>query len=77
MRRAGRVSRRERRDGGTNVDDPVRQIAGREVREVAVSLRCLLKERSRDEQRSLLRRIVVTGDAGELLAMPAERLTVK
>jgi len=47
-------------------DDRVRPIAGREAREVAVSLRCLLKARPRDELRPLLRRVVVAGDLEEV-----------
>jgi hypothetical protein len=47
-------------------DDCVRPIPGREAREAAVSLRVLLKTRPRDEQRQLLRKVVVTGDAAEI-----------
>lgn len=47
-------------------DDFVHPIAGREAREVAVSLRCMLKTRPRAEVRQLLRRVVVTGDANEI-----------
>lgn len=51
---------------GLRADDVVHPIPGREAREVAVSLRCMLKHRPRDEVRELLRRVVVTGDAAEI-----------
>lgn len=47
-------------------DDPVRAIPGREAREVAVSLRVMLKQLPRDEQRRMLQQVVVTGDAHEI-----------
>ena len=47
-------------------DDPVHPVAGREAREVAVSLRCLLKQRPKAELRELLRRVLVTGDQEEV-----------
>jgi hypothetical protein len=47
-------------------DDPVRSIGGREAREVAVSLRCLLKARPRAEVRGLLQRVLVVGDEEEV-----------
>ena len=46
--------------------DHVNQIPGREARELAVSLRILLKGRSREERRELLRHLVVLGDPEEV-----------
>ncbi|RMG16273.1 MAG: hypothetical protein D6731_06555 [Planctomycetota bacterium] len=46
--------------------DAVHSIAGREAREVAVSLRILLKQRPREVARALLRRVVVVGDGNEV-----------
>ncbi len=46
--------------------DPVHPIRGREAREVAVSLRCMLKQQARDRVRTLLRRVMVVGEAGEI-----------
>ena len=46
--------------------DYVRPIAGREAREVAVTVRCLLKNHPRESQRRLLRCAIVTGDEMEL-----------
>lgn len=51
---------------GIRSDDHVHPIAGREAREVAVSLRCLLKLRPRDDLRRLLRRVVIAGDMQEV-----------
>lgn len=54
-------------DGAAPIeDDRVRPIPGREAREVAVSLRVLLKARPRSEQRALLKRVVVAGDSQEI-----------
>jgi hypothetical protein len=47
-------------------EDSVRSIAGREARELGVSLRCLLKSRPRDQRRRLCQRVVVTGDPDEI-----------
>ncbi len=46
--------------------DPVHRIAGREAREVAVSLRCMLKQRGREEVRALLKNVVVAGEIAEV-----------
>ena len=46
--------------------DSVHRIAGREAREVAVSLRCMLKPRGREEVRALLKNVVVAGEMGEV-----------
>lgn len=46
--------------------DPVHPIAGREAREVAVSLRCMLKPRKRETIRTLLEQVVVVGEAREI-----------
>ena len=51
---------------GIRSDDHVHPISGREAREVAISLRCLFKERPRDDLRPLLRRVVVVGDSNEV-----------
>ena len=47
-------------------DDRVRRIAGREAREVAVSLRCLLKQQSPEAVRRYLRRVLVVGEEAEI-----------
>lgn len=46
--------------------DRVRPIAGREARELAIAVRCLVKPHSREVARALLRNIVVAGDEEEL-----------
>lgn len=46
--------------------DLVRPIAGREAREIAISVRCLLRSHPRDAARLLLRNVVVSGDEGEI-----------
>lgn len=55
-------------------DDPVHPIAGREARELAVSLRVLLKARPRAQSRRLLERVVVTGDGTEVERIGRRRL---
>lgn len=47
-------------------EDFVRPIAGREARELVVSVRCLLKDRRREERRRFLRRVIIGGDPAEL-----------
>lgn len=46
--------------------DPVHAISGREAREVAVSLRCMLKGLARERVRNLLKRVLVVGESGEI-----------
>jgi hypothetical protein len=46
--------------------DPVHPIAGREAREVAVSLRCMLKQRNKLTARAALQQVVVLGDSSEI-----------
>lgn len=56
-----------RSGASTGLDqDTVRPIPGREAREVAISVRCLVKNHTRDAARHLLRNVVVTGDEVEL-----------
>lgn len=57
--------------------DHVNPIPGREARELAVSLRCLIKQRPRDLARRLLRRVVVAGDGDELARIGARKLAVE
>jgi hypothetical protein len=52
--------------GRLQTHDHVSQILGREAREVAISLRCLLKDRPKEEQRQLLKNVVVVGDRSEI-----------
>lgn len=54
-------------------EDTVRAIPGREAREVAVSLRCLLKEQPRSVQQEVLRRVAVAGSADEVERIGARR----
>jgi hypothetical protein len=44
----------------------VRPIAGREAREIAIAVRCLVKNHPRELVRTLLRHVVVTGEECEL-----------
>jgi hypothetical protein len=46
--------------------DVVRPIAGREAREIAIAVRCLVKPHPRDMARRLLRNTVVSGDENEI-----------
>ncbi|MGE0710648.1 MAG: hypothetical protein AB7N76_11655 [Planctomycetota bacterium] len=46
--------------------DHVSAVPGREARELAVSLRCLLKARPREDQRALVRALVIAGDKDEI-----------
>jgi len=46
--------------------DFIRPIAGREAREVAVSVRCLLKRHDRSAWRDFLASTIVAGDPGEI-----------
>jgi hypothetical protein len=46
--------------------DTVRPILGREARELAISIRCLLKRYAREDARELLERTVVSGDPDEI-----------
>src|SRR5205823_1847869 len=51
----------------TNHDeDLVRPIAGREAREIAIAVRCLLKAHPRDAVRRLLRNVILSGDEAEV-----------
>ena len=56
------------------MDDHVNPIPGRQARELAVSLRCLLKERPRVEVRRLQRRVIVAGDSNEVERIGRRRL---
>lgn len=57
--------------------DHVNQIPGREARELAVSLRILLKARSREERRELLRHLVVLGDSEEVSRIGQRQLAAE
>jgi hypothetical protein len=46
--------------------DSVRPIAGREAREIAITVRCLVKNHPKDLARRLLKNVIVTGDELEL-----------
>lgn len=60
---------------GLRADDSIRPIRGREAREVAVSLRCLLKTRPRSGVEGYLRAVVVAGDADEVDRIGRRRVT--
>lgn len=55
-------------------EDYARPIAGREAREILVSLRCLLKSTRHEQQAVLKENVIVGGDASALESMGKERL---
>lgn len=56
------------------LEDFARAIAGREAREILVSLRCLLKSTGREQRARLKENVIVGGDAQALELMGKERL---
>ena len=58
----------------TQQGDFVRPIPGREAREIAVSLRCLLKPASADRRRRLIENVILGGDTETIARLGADKL---